>query len=228
MVERQFVALKVVGSSPITYPLKNYSLLKKIKRRSFKKKNLTTLNTNYIEIIAQNILINIKNIRFYKKYLMVYTTKGVCKSKNLVTSPTINISQKRFNNKATVSNVKTLNTFSVGSVIKYFKINQSKYIRRSTKGLKIFLNFLKNVFEKRYLNRKTKFIVLNIAGVDYNLIMLKKNLKRVVNQKIYKSVYLVYNIKISFTKTKDKKIKSIKKRLKKKILKNYLKKIVNL
>lgn len=228
MVERQFVALKVVGSSPITYPLKNYSLLKKIKRRRFKKKNLASLNTNYIEIIAQNILLNIKNIRCYKKYLMVYTTKGVCKNKNPITNSTISLSQKRFNNKATVSNAKTLNTFSVGAVIKYFKIDQSKYIRRSAKGLKIFLNFLKNVFEKRYLNRKTKFIVLNIAGVDYNLTMLKKNLKRVINQKIYKNVYLIYNIKISFTKTKDKKIKSIKKRLKKKILKNYLKKIVNL
>ena len=102
------------------------------------------------------------------------------------------------------------------------------YIRRSTKGLKIFLNFLKNIFEKKYLNNKADYVVLNISGVDYNLITLKKNLKKILSQKVYLNVYLIYNIKISFTKTKDKKIKSIKKRLKKKILKNYLKKIVNL
>jgi len=37
-------------------------------------------------------------------------------------------------------------------------------------------------------------------------------------------IYTLYNIKISFTKIKNKKIKAIKKRLKKKIALNFLKK----
>ena len=125
MVERQFVALKVVGSSPIIYPLKNYFLLKKIKRKSFKKKNnLTTLNIRYIGGVAQNVKPNMINIRCYKEYLRVYTIQEINKNKDLVKNSTISLSQKRFNNKATISSVKTLNTFSVGSIIKYFKVKQ--------------------------------------------------------------------------------------------------------
>jgi len=116
----------------------------------------------------------------------------------------------------------------VGSVAKYFKIKQGKYIRRSTKGLKIFLNFLKSVFKKKYLNKKTTHIFVNILGVDYNLVYLRRGLKRLVDVEHNKLIiYTIYNLKVSFTKLKDKKIKAIKKRLRKKITLNFLKKVNN-
>lgn len=144
------------------------------------------------------------------------------------TVTTINLSQKKFNQKGTISFQKTLNTFTIGSIIKYFKIRQGKYIRRSTKGLKIFLNFIKNIFLTKYLNQKTNMILINIVGVDYNIQLVKKSIKQLLKHKQEFYIYTIYNIKVSFTKTKEKKIKSIKKRLKKKILKNFLKTLKNL
>jgi len=132
----------------------------------------------------------------------------------------ITISQKKFNPKSTIVVKSCLNTFSVGSIIKYFKIKQGKYIRRSSKGLKIFLNFTKNVVEKKYNNG---CVLFSVVGFNYNLMNLKKQIKYFLN-KSRTCVYFLFNIKISFTKTKNKKIKSIKKRLKKKILSNFLKK----
>ena len=137
------------------------------------------------------------------------------------------ISQKKHNMKCVFKkNLTTINTFSVGSVMKYFKIKQGKYIRRSGKGSKIFLNFLKNIFDKKYsIKSGMTGVFLNILGVDYNLLTLKKNLKKFLKLNQYNLlVYTLYNIKISFTKIKNKKIKAIKKRLKKKIALNFLKK----
>jgi len=137
------------------------------------------------------------------------------------------ISQKKHNMKCVFKkNLTTINTFSVGSVMKYFKIKQGKYIRRSIKGSKIFLNFLKNIFDNKYSNKSNMAgIFLNILGVDYNLISLKKNLKKFLKLSKYNLlIYTLYNIKVSFTKLKNKKIKAIKKRLKKKIALNFLKK----
>jgi len=137
------------------------------------------------------------------------------------------ISQKKHNMKCVFKkNLTTINTFSVGSVMKYFKIKQGKYIRRSIKGSKIFLNFLKNIFDNKYSNKSNMAgIFLNILGVDYNLISLKKNLKKFLKLSKYNLlIYALYNIKVSFTKIKNKKIKAIKKRLKKKIALNFLKK----
>jgi hypothetical protein len=110
--------------------------------------------------------------------------------------------------------------------MKYFKIKQGKYIRRSIKGSKIFLNFLKNIFDKKYsIKSGMTGVFLNILGVDYTLLSLKKNLKKFLKLNQYGLlIYTLYNIKISFTKIKNKKIKAIKKRLKKKIALNFLKK----
>lgn len=199
--------------------------------------------TNFYTILNTNtyININLKNLQCYynimyqqkintfqipiSKYCNKITT--IHHNNNTVTT-TINLSQKKFNQKGTISLQKTLNTFTIGSIIKYFKIRQGKYIRRSIKGLKIFLNFIKNIFLTKYLNQKTNMILINIVGVDYNIQLVKKSIKQLLKHRQEVYIYTIYNIKVSFTKTKEKKIKSIKKRLKKKILKNFLKTLKNL
>lgn len=146
-------------------------------------------------------------------------------------SSIINISQKSFNPKATITikNNFNANTFSVGSIIKYFKIKQSKYIRRSLKGTKIFLNFLKNVFYKKYFIKpdvsKSSHVLLTVSGFDYNLFFYKKSLKNFLSESNLIKFYFLFNLKISFTKNKSKKVKSIKKRLKKKIMADFLKNV---
>lgn len=162
----------------------------------------------------------------YTKY---YTNNEVKNNKNLQTKYLIKdtlivcISQKTYNNKSTIILKKNLNTFTIGSILKYFKVKQGKYVRRSLKGLKIFLNFLQNFLQKNFFikNNKFKNYILHVNGFDYNLFYLKKNLKKFFLNK--GNFFFLSNLKISFNKTKDKKIKAIKKRLKKKILLNFIK-----
>jgi hypothetical protein len=132
----------------------------------------------------------------------------------------ININQKKYNTKNTISQKNTINTFSVGSVIKYFNLKQGKSSRRSIKGTKIFLNFLKNIFGKKYKmffkNNKT---IYTINSFDYNLLFLKKFLKSLT----IKNTYTLIKLGISFTKKQNPKKKSIKKRIIKNILLNFIK-----
>lgn len=215
------MALKVVGSSPTNYPVGKITFFKKnkIKKRQFRKK-IYLINRIYALL---NMSYTKKNIFwkyfFYKRYIARTSKFKKLTEGNLLL---VLINQKKFNPKSTIFSTKNVNTFSVGSIIKYFKVKQAKYIRRSLKGLKIFLNFLKNSLEKFYMKKNGKHVVISISGVDYNLINLKKNLKNLVKFKDNK-VLLLLNLKISFTKKKDKKIKAIKKRLKKKIIANFVK-----
>jgi len=114
----------------------------------------------------------------------------------------------------------------VGSVIRYFKVRRGKYVRRSTKGLTIFLNFLKNILDLKYFHKKQiKIFLFKLVGVDFHINTSKRIWKKFLQKNPRNNItyYMLNNIKISFTKTKDKKIKSIKKRLKKKLILNYLK-----
>ena len=201
---------------------------KKFKKKKFKKKihlinNLQINNLNLQKLNITKYKIFKKNL-FYRNYI---TYKKTPKVKTLITkNPTlVDISQKFFNPKCTVFIKNTLNTFSVGSIIKYFKVKQTKYIRRSLKGLKIFLNFLKNSTEKFYLKKNTKYLLISVSGVDYNLVNLKKNIKNLIKFNCG-DLFFLFNLKISFTKKKDKKIKAIKKRLRKKIISNFIKNTV--
>jgi hypothetical protein len=173
-----------------------------------------------------------KKINIYKKYINISPQapkNHMCNTRNTI----VNVSQKLFNPKATITikNNINVNTFSVGSIIKYFKIKQNKFIRRSLKGAKIFLNFLKSIFFKKYISKDNNVggisncILFTINGFDYNLFFYKKNLKNFLNDSKVLNIYFLFNIKISFTKKKDKKVKSIKKRLKKKIMSNFLKSV---
>ena len=234
MVERQFVALKVVGSNPASHPLVLISTVtffqkKKIKKKILKKKHHLIKTITYTSMLGGlSILKNLSNYNFYKKKNIenLNTKNKVGANKNTASPINIILTQKKNNPKALLSiNDKNANTFSVGSVVKYFKVKQGKYIRRSSKGLKIFLNFIRSIFLKKYIPKRIKYMVFSISGFDYNLIFCKKNIKYFLQRELLNQVFFLYNLRVSFTKKKEKKIKSIKKRLKKKILKNFLKKV---
>lgn len=189
-----------------------------IVKGKIKKKKLHNINNT--EHSLKKVL---TKVNLYKKYIN-YNNVNIVKIKNQTNSNLIiNISQKMSNPKCIINKNKNLNSFSVGSVIKYFKVRQGKYVRRSSHGLKIFLNFLKNIFIKKYETNSGGFIIISLSGIDYNLVALKKNLKFFFKNKNAGGVYSLINLKVDFTKKKEKKIKSIKKRLKKKIISTFLK-----
>jgi hypothetical protein len=138
-----------------------------------------------------------------------------------------NINQKKYNTKNTISIKKTINIFSIGSVIKYFNLKQGKSIRRNQKGVKIFLNFLKNILNKKYFLKNYKNIkyIYQINSFDYNLLILKKFLYKIIQQKPDNKyqIFILFKIGVCFTKKKISKKKSIKKRITKSILLNFLK-----
>jgi hypothetical protein len=195
----------------------------KIKRKILKKNTFLAKNVKFEKIQNTKLLFL---IFLYKKYYLYNSTQNEKNLQNKFLKKNtliINLSQKMYNNKSTIIKDKVLHTFSIGSIIKYFKVKQGKYTRRSLKGVKIFLNFLKNFLKKKIFKKNnTNNIILHINGFDYNLFFLKKNLKNflITNKNCF---FFLLNLKISFTKTKDKKIKAIKKRLKKKILLNFIK-----
>ena len=212
------MALKVVGSSPTNHPI-----LKKFIKKIFKKKIFKKKIKIYFEIQSFNNIqynISIKKIKITKLIKLNFFKKL---EKNFLFF--ININQKKYNTKQTISKKTTINTFSVGSVIKYFKLKQGKSSRRSIKGTKIFLNFLKNILEKKYNSDKNNIKnIFTINCFDYNLLFLKKILFNIIKKKtIPNNQYILFRLCIMFTKRKNPKKKSIKKRINKSILKNFIK-----
>lgn len=140
---------------------------------------------------------------------------------------TVSICQNTMNTKVTLTSLElTKNTFSIGTVLKYMKVQQAKYIRRSIKGTKIFMGFVVNFLQKRFVVKKvlTSKVLFVLNGFDFNISSIKRSFKNVFKGvKLNNDLLFLINMKISFTKQKGKKIKSIKKRLKKKILLNFLK-----
>ena len=126
------------------------------------------------------------------------------------------IGQKFNNPKSNIGGLNTINTFSVGCLIKFLKIKQNKAFRRSRGGLKIFLNFLKNIFFKKYHLKNSK-LILTIRGFDFHLFFLKRFFFQFLEFGVDKNYFLL-NLSVAFTKKKAKKIKAIKKRLKKRLV----------
>ena len=151
----------------------------------------------------------------------IFVRKNNFSKKNIF----IGISQKKNNPKGTIT-ISTKNivfTFSIGSIIKYFKVDFVKHLRRGVAGTKIFFNVLKSIFEKKYSKSKCLNLIFSIAGFDFNLLRLRKQVKTFFQIKTISNMFFIFNLKISFSKKKNKKIKSIKKRLKKKMLVNFAK-----
>lgn len=239
MVEYQFVALKVVGSNPIIYPILNFILkhrpgyyfLKKhkIRRRMFKKKKFLFIFFNFLRFLFNSRLKIFKKWDILKNYnIFKYKNTNNVTINSITTNNDNYILQILYKNKAakgTISFKETITTISVGDVLKSLKLSIKKSVRRSVSGLNVFLNFLKKVFLKKIPLKGVKNILLNINGFDNRLFVLRKKICTNFLKKNAFSTMLIYlflNLKVSFTKKKGKKIKSIKKRLRKKILINFL------
>lgn len=244
MVEYQFVALKVVGSNPIIYPIlfnfilkhrPGYYFLKKhkIRRRLFKKKKFLFLFFNFWRLFFNKKLKVIKRWDIYKNYnIFKYCNINPnLKQKNIVENKNnfiLQILHKKRTAKGTLFLNKTITTLSIGSVLKYLKLFFRKKMRRSVSSLNVFLNYLKKVFLKKLSLNNITNILLNIKGFDNKLFTLRKKIfSNILDNKIIDDFFIFFflNLKLSFCKKKDKKIKSIKKRLKKKILINFLLKL---
>lgn len=221
------MALKVVGSNPTTYPLGKVTFFQKnkIKKRVFKKKHhLVNHVLLYKDVRKTPMYKNIlSNSGFYNTQQNSTNTHKAYKNRQGLGC----FLTQRFNNPKSVIYInKNVNTFSVGSIIKYFKIKQSKCLRRSSRGLSVFLNFLKTIFQKKYTLKKPRYLIYSISGFDYSLLTNRKYIKQFFKTSSGTTdIYFLCNLKISFTTQKTKRVKSIKKRLKKKILLNFLKKI---
>ena len=204
------MALKVVGSTPTNYPMVKNFIKKIFKKKIFKKKI--------------KYFVKIQNNTYIKLFLKKLFLKKLFLDNNFLVKSTIfifNLNQKNYNTKSTITTQKTLNTFSVGSVIKYFNLKQGKSTRRNIKGIKIFLNFLKNILEKRYNFNKNFKYIYQINSFDYNIFFLKKFFLKIIQKN--PNNFILFKISISFTKKKNPKKKSIKKRITKSILINFLK-----
>ena len=213
MVERQPVKLKVVGSSPTTHPIPKNVFLK------IKKKKNNNLNTSKIYINWGLLPVrDVKVCKYTNNLLNVFefVNKNVYISMNTVVFLCLNTN----NPKGVIINNKVINTFSVGSVIKYLRVSNGRFMRRSIRGLKVFLNLLIEITSNIYL-RGSKKNLLSIIGCNYNIIKTKQLLYNFCTEKNNYN-YILYNLKLTFTKRKEKKLKSIKKRIKKKLIKSFI------
>jgi len=164
--------------------------------------------------------IDFKKVKLYILYFIKPIKAMLTQQKNALNTITmIIITQKKHNPKAVFFEKKTIFTLSLGTCLKYLKIPAVKAFRRSFKYLKLFLNLLSVTF----FRKKKKTVIFNLSGFDYNLLCLQKTITTMFLKTNLK-LFFLFSIKIPFCKTKGKKIKSIKKRIKKKILLNFLEK----
>jgi len=190
------------------------------KKKKIKKIKIFTKKFLFVHLLKLNFNLGLQRVFLHKKYTQIFKNIGVVGNVNKFVS----ITQKFNNPKCAISDTKTINTFSVGCLLRFFKITQGKFVRRSLKGLRIFLNFLKNIFTEKYSQKRDQTI-LSIVGFDYNFINTKKLLSVFFEKTLLSKNFFLLNIKIPFTKIRVKKIKSIKKRFKKKMIKTFLEKI---
>ena len=206
-------------------------MVKKLK--TIKKKNLKKIDLLGCFFLKLNLLNPkyLKNISYFFKYFKTLNSlnylpniKSYEPAKNLFKIfNVLTITQKTPNLKTTLTkNNVNLSTFTIGTLLKHFKVKQNKFLRRSVKGSKIFFNSLKNILQRKYKLGGT-FFIIKISGFNYNLTFLKKSIVNIFINNIAGNFILLFNIKVSFTKQRGKGKKSIKKRLKKKMLLSFLK-----
>jgi len=202
-----------------------------IRKRSFKKKKYM-YKYSFIKnlIFIKNLTIK-KRSNIYERFKKTFFFEKSYENGiiNLKKNLFLSLSQKNKNIKSTILFEQMIKTSSIGSVLKYLNV-QRKSVRRSLLGLRIFINFIKKVFLVFFFEKKSKVsnIIFNINGFNNMLYVVKKKIflnffKKVKSKNLL--FYILVNLKIDFCKKKNKKIKSIKKRLRKKILINFKKMI---
>lgn len=170
----------------------------------------------------------LKKIKYFNYKIYVYKKLNNDFNKFFKENLMVAIGKKKYNPKAVIFLKKNVNTFSIGSIIKYLRVKKGKFFRRSFMGLKILINVLKNILKKKFYKFYGNFF-LKLNNSSFNLNKSRFLISKIFKKKFLRddvSTFFLINLKISFTKVKGKKKKSIKKRLRKKILKNFLKTLI--
>jgi hypothetical protein len=170
----------------------------------------------------------LKKIQYFNYKIYAYKKLNNGFNKFFKENLMVAIGKKKYNPKAVIFLKKNVNTFSIGSIIKYLRVKKGKFFRRSFIGLKILINVLKNILKKKFYKFYGNFF-LKLNNSSFNLNKSRFLISKIFKKKFLRddvSTFFLINLKISFTKVKGKKKKSIKKRLRKKILKNFLKTLV--
>ena len=94
------------------------------------------------------------------RYISVDLKKKIKDSQHKKTNDIVLLSLNSKNAKGLFMRKKIINTFSIGATITYLKIKQGKFIRRSLRGLKIFLNLFRDIIINRYLIGSNSFFLV--------------------------------------------------------------------
>ena len=152
--------------------------------------------------------------------LVLNSNNTMCKNQNIF----INFSQKKYTCNNNITYRKLIHTSTVGTIMRYLSIKKSKCLRRSLKGFKIFLNLIKIIFLKKFFKKKDVNLILYLNGFNFKTNFYKKKISSFFETiDLSKQFYLLLNLKINFSKNKEKRVKAIKKRIRKKILLNFKK-----
>lgn len=142
------------------------------------------------------------------------------KRKNLF----VNFTQKRFSCNNNITYQKLLYTYTIGVILRYLRIVRFKHLRKDLKGFKLFFNLIKNIFIKKFLKKKNINYIIHYNSFGYNTNYILKELVSLLNgNNLQRRIFLILTLRLSFNKKREKRIRSIKKRIKKKILSNFLK-----
>jgi hypothetical protein len=153
---------------------------------------------------------------------MVFNKKNIYFTNNIFEQKNFNIIVLSYVSKQLKLNIKNKKNFnifnlSVGKVLSSLNILEKKK-KKTVKGRKFFIEYLKNFFIKFY------YIFNNEKNTILKIKQLSKNV--VIDKKLLIILYKYFNIKLLISSTSlpnnfffKKKIKSIKKRLKKNLIK---------
>ena len=224
LVEYQIVALVVIGSSPIIYPMW-FNFLKLHSKGNFFLKNLKKRNNNLNvdlfddkkitfllnEFISLKILTSLETVNKIKPILNYYLNlKKLLKkndSNNFKTILQLKLTKKQLFSSIRY-NTKLIKMYSNGMFLK--QLNLTKKSKK--KDNKVSIVNLKKTIEVFIKMKKTNLVV-NMVGSKTFLLkyikFLKNNLKN-------NEIIFVFTPIINYSFNKFKKIKSIKRKLKKK------------
>ncbi len=235
------MALAVIGSSPITYPMqlilsknRNMFFMQEINKSMslkyiqffinsfpgfFFQKNFSLLNLlrgwifKYVKILSfWSFSLNLGVFLFFQdKFLKFRDLANIFSSFSYLLIMTFRSMHLRVNYYDIYNYIHQY--YSIGMLLNMFKL-ESKSYRRSLKGIKVLLNFLSKKINKKYFRHVS---LIKVNGLTKHYLKFFYLLSSVIN--ILSVRVFLWNPIKSWDKNGVKKIKSIKRRIKKKLIK---------
>lgn len=175
-------------------------------------RSVTNKNSNFIKIWNWYYIYYINNL--FSKNLINKNNNNTFEKNNLIV---FNLKSKQI--RLTINSTKnTIFNLSVGKILASLNIKE-KSKKKSNKGERLFIEYLINFFKNninKFGNKKLTIIKLKYYKKNYNL---NENLFKTLNKNLY-IINTIYDFKIPNNFSKFKKIRSIKRRLKKRIIKD--------